>query len=194
MCRFEDLVNLLKNPDAVKRVKLCLERFHRLSNLVNKVTISSSSKEPQKVQVRIFMAAYMIVAYPGDVLEDKTAPAAVAVLESAQEVLRIFEAILKSANAPFRNLPSDISKSLPPAIFKYMDDFKAWKVPDEAKLIQRIKHALVALCQSMQSLPPDEPEDSTLNVDFRSTISRLRSKMIQIIGREEVFKFESGQP
>ena len=91
-------------------------------------------------------------------------------------------------------LPRDLTKSFVPALFTYVRDFHLWKVPDEAKLVSRIKHALVALYQARLQLPPDEPEDSQLNTEFRTQILRLRQKMRQIAGEDVLLNFDRENP
>ncbi len=75
-------------------------------------------------------------------------------------------------------------------LFDYLKKFKAWKVPDENKLVHRIKHALIALYQAEDHLPPDEPKDSTLSIEFRTQITRLRGKLQQIAGPGELRAFD----
>ena len=75
-------------------------------------------------------------------------------------------------------------------LFEFLKRFKAWKVPDEAKLTCRIKHALIALYQAEEHLPPDEPEDSKLKIEFRTQIERLRNKLLQIAGADAVKLFD----
>ncbi len=142
--------------------------------------------------MRVFLAAYMIVLYPnkafttiGD-LETR-------VMRSAQALLQIFEGILPST-VPLYKLPLDLTKSLPNALFNYLRDFKAWKVPDQAKLTSRIKHALVALYDARRMLPADEPENSQLNTEFRTQICRLRHKLGQIAGVEVLANFDEEHP
>ena len=69
---------------------------------------------------------------------------------------------------------------------------KPWKVPDEIKLTNLIKHALIALYQALKHLPPDEPEDSKLNLkmEFNSIIPRLRSKLQQVAGINALKAFD----
>jgi hypothetical protein len=57
-------------------------------------------------------------------------------------------------------------------------------------LVARIKHALVALYQAEEHLPPDEPEDSKLKIEFRTQIERLRGKLQQIAGAEALKQFD----
>jgi hypothetical protein len=79
---------------------------------------------------------------------------------------------------------ADLAESFPTVLFEYLKQFKAWippwKVPDEARLVCCIKHALIALYQAREHLPHDEPEDSKLKIEFRTQIKRLWSKLQQI--------------
>ena len=168
---FEQLVTYLRDKSTIMRCKNCLERYHRLANLVHKVT-RIASDEAERVNVRIFLAAYMIVARPMNVF-DKMGALEQQAFDSARLLLEIFEKILYSAT-PFHDLPADLTRAFTAALFDYLRKFKAWKVPNEAQLICRIKHALVALYQARTQLPADEPEDSQLNVEFRTQITRLR--------------------
>lgn len=60
----------------------------------------------------------------------------------------------------------------------------------QAKLSCRIKHALIALYQAELHLPADEPIDSTLKIEFRTQIERLRSKLQQIAGSDALAEFD----
>jgi hypothetical protein len=64
------------------------------------------------------------------------------------------------------------------------------QVPDEQKLIVRIKHALTALYEAETHLPADEPDDSQLKTEFRTQIERLRGKLEQIAGAAALEKFD----
>jgi hypothetical protein len=138
------------------------------------------------------LAAYMIVGHPREVFS-ATGDLERRLMESAQALLDIFERILHSA-VPMHMMSPDLTKSLPTALFAYLRDFKAWKVPDEAKLVSRIKHALVSLYQAMTQLPADEPENSQLNIEFRTQIFRLRRKMREIAGQAALTRFDEEYP
>ena len=68
---------------------------------------------------------------------------------------------------------------------------QAWKIPDEKKLACRIQHALIALYQAEHHLPPGEPLDSKLRLEFRIQIDRLRTKWSQISGPEVLQQFDT---
>ena len=81
-------------------------------------------------------------------------------------------------------------KDFPTLLFNFLKAFKAWNVPDEAKLVKRIKHALIALYRGLQHLSPDEPEESKLKMQYHSHISRLRGKLEQLGGTDALKAFE----
>jgi hypothetical protein len=130
----------------------------------------------------------MIAIHPRNVFETM-GELETAVLESAQRLLAIFERILNSSEVLHR-LPLDLTRSLPVALFEYLRHFRAWKVPDEARLVARIKHALRALLDAKKQLPADEPMDSQLNTEFRTQITRLRGKLQQIAGAAVLADFD----
>ena len=117
-----------------------------------------------------------------------------ALLEAATPLLATFQnicdCIRSSAGHSFQEVPHELTKDFAMMLFEYLKRFKAWKEPDEAKLTCRIKHALVALYQAQEHLPPDEPEDSKLKIEFRTQIERLRGKLQQISGAEALSQFD----
>ncbi len=114
--------------------------------------------------------------------------------ERAEPMLRTFESmarlIISNPKFSFRDVPAKLSRPFAMMLFDYLRHFKLWKVPDEAKLTCRIKHALIALYNAEGQLPPDEPEDSKLKIEFFTQIERLRSKLQQIAGTEELNNFD----
>eukprot|EP00291_Cryptomonas_curvata_P026192 CAMPEP_0172174800 /NCGR_PEP_ID=MMETSP1050-20130122/13871_1 /TAXON_ID=233186 /ORGANISM="Cryptomonas curvata, Strain CCAP979/52" /LENGTH=643 /DNA_ID=CAMNT_0012846827 /DNA_START=422 /DNA_END=2354 /DNA_ORIENTATION=- len=153
----------------------------------------SKALAPENVNVRVFLAAFMIAYRPTHVFESMGALEQ-SLFESAMPLLTTFERIIQcirsSAKRSFQEVPPDLTEGFPTMLFEYLKRFKAWKVPDEAKLTCRIKHALIALYQAEEHLPPDEPEDSKLKVEFRTQIERLRSKLQQIAGVDALNQFD----
>ena len=141
--------------------------------------------------MRIFLAAFMIVFRPTNVFESM-GEREQSLFESAGPLISCFERIVDSlaTNGLFYLVPFDLTVGFLPMLLSYLKCFKAWKVPDEVKLTCRIKHALLALYQAEEHLPPDEPEDSKLKIEFRTQIARLRSKLTQIAGSDALAEFE----
>ena len=138
----------------------------------------------------------MIAFRPTDVFESMGALEQ-ALYDSATPLMASFERICSciraSPNHTFQEVPHELTRDFPTMLLEYLKRFKAWKVPDEAKLTSRIKHALVALYQAEEHLPPDEPEDSKLRTEFRTQIERLRSKLQQIAGVDALKQFDEQQ-
>ena len=179
----------LREKSVISLAKKCLQRIHLLCTFRH----GSPSKAPslENVNVRVFLAGFMIAFRPTHVFESMGALEH-ALLEATKPLLDAFEKIcncLKKDKA-FGEVPHELTKDFPTLLFEYLKRFKAWKGPDEAKLTCRIKHALVALYQAEDHLPPDEPEDSKLKVEFRTQIERLRSKLQQIAGADALKKFD----
>jgi hypothetical protein len=142
--------------------------------------------------VRVFLAGFMIAFRPTHVFESM-GQLEQALFESAVPLITNFQRIVEcvASGGSFQVVSPELTCQFPTMLFEYLKRFKAWKVPDEAKLTCRIKHALIALYGAEQHLPPDEPEDSKLKIEFRTQIERLRSKLSQIAGPDALAQFDS---
>ena len=140
----------------------------------------------------MFLAGFMIAFRPTHVFESM-GPLEQSLYESALLLMTRFQSIAEHivSRGSFQQIPVDLTHDFTLMIFEYLKRFKAWKVPDEAKLVCRIKHALVALYQAQQQLPSDEPEDSKLKVEFVTQIERLRKKLLQIAGSDVLAQFDA---
>lgn len=169
--------------------KACLQRIHLLCTFRH--GSPPRALRPENVNVRVFLAGFMIAYRPTHVFESMGALEH-ALLEAATPLLTLFQKLCGELQAKkaFSAVRPELTKDFSNMLFEYLKCFKAWKVPDEAKLTCRIKHALIALYQAEQHLPPDEPEDSKLKMEFRTQIERLRSKLQQIAGVEALKKFD----
>lgn len=186
---FEMLVSYLREKETIRITKNCLQRVHILTTLRHGSPPKALGSE--NVNVRVFLAAFMIAFKPTHVF-DSMGVLEQALFESAGPLLTKFQRIVEAtaSSASFASVSSDVTFNFPLMLFEYFKRFKAWKVPDEAKLVCRIKHALVALYQAELQLPPDEPEDSKLKIEFTTQIVRLRSKLEQISGPDALDAFD----
>lgn len=141
--------------------------------------------------MRVFLAAYMIALRPSYVFE-QMGSLEKALYEVAGTLIPLFERILEEViqKGAFDAVSDELTKDFPTLMFEYLKNFKAWKIPDEAKLTCRIKHALIALYESLDALPHDEPVDSPLKKEFESNIVRLRSKLSDIAGPQKLAEFD----
>ena len=175
----------MREKAIIEVSKTCLHRVHFLATLRH--GSPSKALAPENVNVRVFLAGFMIAYRPTHVFESM-GTLEQALCEAATPLLTAFEnicsSIQSSRSRSFQEVPHELTKNFNTLLFEYLKRFKAWKVPDEAKLTCRIKHALIALYQAEEHLPPDEPEDSKLKIEFRTQIERLRSKLQQIAGAD----------
>ena len=189
LCSFEALVVFLREKPIVAVARNCVQRIHLSCTFL--YGSPRAALLPEHVNVRVVLAAYMIAGRPTHVFES------MGVLEQAlyesalvltTNLERLARSIAQTGNFHLAN--ANLAESFPTVLFEYLKRFKAWKIPDEVKLVCRIKHALIALYQAEQHLPPDEPEDSKLKIEFRTQIERLRSKLQQIGGASALAEFD----
>lgn len=189
---FESLVLKLRETPVVDSMKQIFQRIHFQCNMRHHVV--RTDVDPPKINIRVILAAYMIVVRPSHVFET-VGQLEQSLRDSAGELINKFEGIvdhLKSqeTNSCFSNIPPEATVDFSTLIREYLLRFKAWKVPDEAKLTIRITHALMALYQARGHLSSEEPADSRLSVEFCDQITRLRGKLQQIAGAEALAKFD----
>ncbi len=179
----------LREKPIVAIVKQFIRRLHQCCSLIHGEP--PNALQPDSVNVRVVLAAYMIALRPSHVFESM-GTLEQSLFEAAVLLVNRIEILvndLASKNA-FYLLKYDLVASFTTILYEYLKRFKAWKVPDEAKLTCRIKHALIALYQAETHLPPEEPEDSKLKIEFRTQIERLRCKLQQIAGIEALTQFD----
>lgn len=186
---FESLVVFLREKHIVSLSKRCLQRIHLLCTFRH--GSPSKALTPENVNVKVFLAGLMI-AYRSTHVFESIGTLEQALLEVAIPLHTTFQNICNTIaiKHSFQDVPHELSKNFVPLLFEYLKRFKAWKVPDEAKLICRIKHALIALYQAESHLPLDEPDDSKLKIEFKTQIERLRSKLSQIGGQDALKLFD----
>ncbi len=147
----------------LKVAKQCLYRIH-LRTRKHSPTPAVSVETP--VNVRVFLAAYMIVYKPehvfefNDMLEHNLWRAAAALLEALDAVLSHVH-----RTGTYVDAPKDATASFSKLLHDYLAAFRAWKVTDEAMLVTRIETAVMALAMAWGRLPADEPFDSPLRQD-----------------------------
>ena len=179
----------LRDKSVISLAKACLQRIHLLCTFRHGSPPRALS--PENVNVRVFLAGFMI-AYRSTHVFESMGALEHALLEAATPLLTKFQqicSVIRDRKA-FSEVPAGMTHDFPTLLFEYLKRFKAWKVPDEAKLTCRIKHALVALYQAEAHLPADEPADSKLKLEFRTQIERLRGKLEQIAGVDALRKFD----
>lgn len=189
--QFEDLVVFLRQKDTISKTKALLMRFHNSARFVFGDPINTNL--PDQVNVRVFLAAYMMVFFSSRVFEEVKELEA-AVRQAATRVISNFERMIEQYTTRgqiFYGIDANVVASFVPLLFDYLRKFNEWKVPDEIKLISRIRCALVALYLAQEALPSmDVSERPRMAAELSEQIDRIRGKYRQIAGNDEYAKFE----
>jgi hypothetical protein len=186
--RFEDLVDLLRTKPVIGWCKRCLFRIHMSSIQCHHIPVIV---QPKQVNVKVFLAAYMIVTNRVRVF-DRMGTAEEELFNSATLLLQNFEAICNGIREGrhFSELHTR-TEQFPVLLADYLQKFQAWKTPDEAILVNRIKYALIALYRAADHMPPEDVLNNTpIHLEMTQQIVRLRQKLLRIIGQEQLDRFD----
>jgi hypothetical protein len=175
---FETLVPYLRDETVLSATKACVQRVQMLC----------SRQEPLRrdVHIRVFLTAYMIAHFPTHVFET-VGELETALIQCAVPLVAHFHQICESIRTEGRFVSSDLTDGFPVLLCNFMDRFKAWKVPDEAQLAVRIKGALAAMYQALSLSASDSFARSVIHTQ----IERLRAKLVQLKGAEELLQFDA---
>ena len=116
-----------------------------------------------------------MIAYRHDnILENSKGKLELPLMHAANQLLDLFLPLVHAlANG---TPPSRLHRSLDRfmlLLVAYYTCFRDWKLQDEAKLLARIKNALLTLYGAEQHLPPDDPEGSKRKIQLRQKIEKL---------------------
>ena len=193
----------LRQKSTIKTAKQCLYRLHRIAALQHKAVAPAATAQPPagtvKVNVREFLAAYMLIGFPAYTFANPNGELEQRLVESGRRMLETFEGICDAVRAMDTPspaaLPRPLTERFPEDFHEYLRCFRAWKVPDESQLAQRILHALRAIYEARATLAADPHETRTpgvmaqLNEQYaKLTVTR---KLAQINGQEAVDNFEA---
>jgi T-complex protein 11 len=192
---FADLSTQLREPALIKVMKLLLHRVCVLT--AEGVRNHPGAEETKNVNVRVFIASFMMAYHASNVfesinkLETDLQAASVA-------MLNVFDELCLSITSSKRgtDIKDAIKKALsfPGVLHTYLKAFQAWKLPDEAKIADRIRHALTALYQAEDHLVEGDTDTPQLRREFRVQQERLRSKLVQIAGEKALKTFDETMP
>jgi hypothetical protein len=174
--RLESTISLLKD---------CLDKIYRLATTKYIIDGLQRPTGTTKVNVRVFLAAYMIACFPAHVFESMGVLEQ-SLLQAARRLLEIFEAICLALQS--NDLPGALLIQFPPALTEYLSRFSEWKKPDEAMLVGRIERALLAIVREQRKIgTTDSPEA----LELSAQAERLRAKLLQLGGTQAVGRFEA---
>lgn len=178
----------LKDEKVVNASRKCWGRLQTISNNMRK---GVPMENDDIINVRVLLAAYMIVHRTACVFESMDSTLEQKVLQSGIEMLKNTESLIafisrQGKHFAWAKVSQEMMTTFAESIRQYKDDFKKWRMMDETKLLLRIKNALYALYQAMRHLPTQDltTADQRLAQEFNVQIARLRSKIVQISGQE----------
>ena len=196
---FHALVPHLRRPETLSVTKAVVSRLHMLAVRRHGMEAGITS-----VNVRVFLSGFMIAVYPEMVFENMPQqPLAQALHDATLPLLHHFERMCRpvsDAAHDIRNedgevtfelcVPEEGTRPFQALLRTFLDAFRAWKIPDEERLLTRIRHALLALYQAQAHLPQNGAgADAAVVQEFRAQIERLEGKLAQIGGRDALEAF-----
>ena len=152
----------------------------------------SMPDEAKLINVRVYLAGFMMSFHASHVFEDVDDTLAKNVRDCAIPLLHSFQKIVACVvrDGSFARVPPEFTEGFFPMIVDYFHHFKLWKVPDEIKLTARIKIGLTGLYSAYHHVVGDGEQNARLRVEFDTQIDRLRQKMRQISGAQALARFD----
>ena len=182
----------LKEERVMRVVKRCLVRLARRSigqSSSRRDTAVGEKPSNVNLNVRAFLAAFMIRYHSGHVFE-QNGMAERLLLDEATQLVDSFYAAIASirATGTFVDNPETPFMQV---LLNYFDTFKKWKTPNTPQLVTRVENAIISLTIEEARIPADQPEDSHLRLAFKRDIRRLKDKLVEIAGARVLAKLEA---
>ena len=185
----EQMVTHMKLDPNKKIAKECFSRIIHLCVRRHRATEHSAFENGTQIQV--FTAAYLIIYHTQRVFHTMGDNERVLLAASEQFLLQ-FHTIIDCIDRakPYRFLAVDELDTVDfmNTVSTYLAKFKAWKEPDEALLVARIRTALLALYSASAHTPRDSP---VIHMEIVHQITRLRAKYEQIMGAAHLASFDA---
>ncbi len=185
---FDAVVVHLRKRYVVFNAKLLITRLLMVS--ISLCPQLKGTITPMNFNIRVFLAAYMIVFFPRDVFEQFDAREQ-AVMHEGRALLAIVETFIAhhETHSSFNNFPRANCLALFAQMQSYMQAFHAWKGPDQVVITTQINNTLYALFFAAREIPPELPQDAPLRLEVEMQTTRLRAKLFQIGGAAAVNSF-----
>jgi hypothetical protein len=186
---FDGVTAFLRRPETERLMtKTVLRVFYLCYGRRNTHRIAEAN-----LNIRVFFAAYMIHRDAKAVFES-IGPLEAALLPLSVRLLMEFERLcLELSTGPIQKIDRGLVMQFPDTLNEYVSAFKAWKIPDEEKLANRLKHALNALYATEAEVDGCEQEAVKRRSEVRAKIERLRLKLVQVAGEPVLRAYEAGK-
>ena len=184
---FDDLCVHLRTKNVIHGGKLLIQRLHHLSNAIPKP--SAPPAVQVRVNVRVFLTAYMVHYFPGNVLE-RLDDLAVEMQRASTSILAFVDSAVPALaeGALFREAERDAD--FLQLLWQHINAFQQWQAPDSQRLEDRLKHALRLLMVAVLALPVTDPETEE-RAALGWQITRLRQQLLQRAGQEGLDAFDA---
>ncbi len=141
---------------------------------------------------RVVAVAYLIALYPRKVLENMNEELTRLALQAAKTLVASLERLMRYVVdlVVFRDIPHEATLEFLTTVQEYMVHFRNWQIPDSARIVLRIKTALVSLHQAKLQAERDDMTSVGLMAEFARQIERLRGKLAQLRGQAELAAFD----
>ena len=97
------------------------------------------------LNIPVFLAVYVIPFHPTFVFESKNSALEKDIKAVSKQLLESFHFICEELyKKPVQKVVRDLTEDFPTKLHVYVSKFKAWKILDNIKLAERIKHDLAA--------------------------------------------------
>ena len=183
---FDEISQTLRNKTVISTMRSFVMRLCHMS-ITRKVKQEFMSVEgvtlPKTINIRVVLASFMIAYHIKSVFEGEGARET-AVQTAARALTEMIQSILDHivGGGEWRDLDAGVPSKFLVLMTEYMSTFKAWKVPDEQKLVKRIEHALTSLYKVSASFHLFCPE--TVLLAIRSHQRTLPGRLRRYLSRE----------
>jgi len=177
----------IKKPEFVHLFRVFLD------NIVKSVHKRHLGRPPNLMpDSKVVTVAYMIALYPRKVFENMDEELAKLALEASKTLVTSLDRLMRYVVdlVVFRDIPHEATLDFLTAVEGYMVHFRNWQIPDSARIVLRIKTALVSLHQAKLQAERDEMTPVGLMAEFARQIGRLRAKLGQLRGQAELAAFD----
>lgn len=185
----EEMVHHMKLDSNKKIAKECFSRIVHLCARRHGPTEQSVFENGTPIQV--LTAAYLVIHHTQRVFHTMGDNERVLLAASEQFLLQ-FHTIIDCINRtrPYRfNAVDELDTvDFMNTVATYLAKFKAWKEPDQALLVARIRTTLLALYSASAHTPRDSP---VIRMELVHQITRLRAKYEQIMGAAHLAAFDA---
>jgi hypothetical protein len=156
--------------------------FFRL--LVSKTGGLTPNVEGEQANVRVFLAAYMVMLHPNHVFE-QLGMSEQNLLTASHNMDASLVNVVRECLGGESGVAAGTWAACKHAVEVYLPIFRAWRVFDEGALYLRLTRALCALRAHRDLASPEERQE----IDLQT--ARLRAKIVQINGQAALDAFDA---